>query len=451
MANLGEVLKNLESAKVTERQEGLSGIRTAFSKPSFLRTFHLHEDGQTEDRNWILVFNALFTMVRLEKAEYAKSLTKRTQPKPAVVKRLTDAANTIRWLVESAVAYLGKDAMGQVLHHLRDEIVLRMEILTPIALDYAKAIKCILGFKPHLEHISDGDWNRLLALAFNVVLRDSPRTILEDDMDWESESGDESTVLPGKREEEEEEEEEEEFLTQGKRKRGKSKTPSVSVRLKIRNPKNVGLIPVSLEQVEFVAILSILLTYAGAPILSPDNPQLPRAIFTRLQRFLKLYPADSSLLYDYLLALTATLDHLALNHVKDTQKFARSAWNYLIMLWNTKDKRIKEHLIIVIRTLLSYLTADFGLKSVRDSYDQVGALWKLYNTLEGEAAQRRGIEGLNLDSLRLDISSKVTGIQTTEPFIAHTFRAGWPFDSGQAISWAVIETQADCAAKVFQI
>ena len=210
MANLGEVLKNLESAKVTERQEGLSGIRTAFSKPLFLRTFHLHEDGQTEDRNWILVFNALFTMVRLEKAEYAKSLTKRTQPKPAVVKRLTDAANTIRWLVESAVAYLGKDAMGQVLHHLRDEIVLRMEILTPIALDYAKAIKCILGFKPHLEHISDGDWNRLLALAFNVVLRDSPRTILEDDMDWESESGDESTVLPGKREEEEEEEEEEE-------------------------------------------------------------------------------------------------------------------------------------------------------------------------------------------------------------------------------------------------
>jgi ataxia telangiectasia mutated family protein len=147
-------------------------------------------------------------------------------------------------------------------------------------------------------------------------------------------------------------------------------------------------------------------------------------------------------------ALSSTLDHLALNRVKDTQKFARSAWKDLIGLWGTKDKRIKENLIVVIRSLLPYLTADFGMKTVRNSYDQVGALWKLYSTLEGEAEQRRGIEGLDLECLRLDLSSRVTGVQTTEPFIAHTFRAGWSFDSAQAVSWAVLETQADCAAKV---
>ncbi|KXN87388.1 Cystathionine beta-synthase [Leucoagaricus sp. SymC.cos] len=143
MANLGDVLKNLGSTKVTERQEGLNGVRTAFSKNSFLRTFHLCDDGQTDDRNWMLVFNALFTMVRMEKAEYAKSLTKGTQPKPTVVKRLTDAASTVRWLVEKAVTYLGGIAVGQILNHLRDGVVLRMELLTPIALDYAKAMKLL--------------------------------------------------------------------------------------------------------------------------------------------------------------------------------------------------------------------------------------------------------------------------------------------------------------------
>ncbi|KXN87389.1 Serine/threonine-protein kinase TEL1 [Leucoagaricus sp. SymC.cos] len=464
MANLGDVLKNLGSTKVTERQEGLNGVRTAFSKNSFLRTFHLCDDGQTDDRNWMLVFNALFTMVRMEKAEYAKSLTKGTQPKPTVVKRLTDAASTVRWLVEKAVTYLGGIAVGQILNHLRDGVVLRMELLTPIALDYAKAMKCLLSFRPHLEHIDDEDWIRLVSLAFNVVLGDPPKAGLDENMDWEEDSEDESSPYTGAKKGEEEEDEEDDELPslQGKRKRGKSRMPSVfpsKSKLKTRGSKTLRQISVSLEQVEFVSILSILLSYAAAPVLSPEVPYLPQAIFTRLQRFLSLYPADSSLLHDYLLALSAILDHLALNRAKDTQRFApkdtqrfaRNIWGNLVGLWNTKDKRIKEHIIIVIRTLLPYLTADFGMKSVRDSYDQAGALWKLYSTLVGEAEQRRGIEGLILESLRLDISSRVTGFQTTEPFIAHTFRAGWSFDSGQAVSWAVLETQADCAAKLYEL
>jgi ataxia telangiectasia mutated family protein len=33
-------------------------------------------------------------------------------------------------------------------------------------------------------------------------------------------------------------------------------------------------------------------------------------------------------------------------------------------------------------------------------------------------------------------------------FVAHTFRAGWHFDSSQALAWALMELQADCAEKV---
>ncbi|KAF9454347.1 hypothetical protein P691DRAFT_788809 [Macrolepiota fuliginosa MF-IS2] len=450
MANLGEVLKKLESSKVTERQEALGEIRTVFSKKSFLQTFHLGEgDDETEDRNWMLVFNALFTMVRMEKAEYAKSLAKGTQPKPTVVKRLTDAASTVRWLVEGAVTFLRENVVTQVVHHLKDGMVSRNEVLTPIALDYAKAARCLLSFRPHLEHLSDADWVDLVAFAFNIVLGDPPKAGLNE-LDAESDEEE-------KEEEEEEEEEDDELPSlHGKRKRGGHRTGaphsfSSRTRQKSGGSKTIRQISVSLEQVEFVSILSILLSYSGSPILSPDYPYLPQAILSRLHRFLVLYPADSSLLHDYLMALSATLDQLALNRVKDTQKFARKSWDILLGLWNTKDKRIKEHLIAAIRTLLPYLTADFGTKSIRDSYDLAGALWKLYNVLEGEADHRRGIEGLLLDSLRLDINPSMTGGKTSEPFIAHTFCAGWNFDNGQAISWAVLETLADCVAKLYEL
>lgn len=455
MANLAEIIKKLESTKITERQEGLAGIRTAFSKSSFLRTFHLRDDdGEAEDRNWILVFNALANMIRWEKAEYAKALGKGTQPKPAVVKRLTDAASTVRWLVEKAVSFFGEEVVEHIVHHLKDGIVFRNELVTPIALDYAKALKCILSFRPHLEHLGDDDWVKLVTLAFNVVLGNPPKAGLDENIDLVTESEEESSTHTGEMEDEEDDDDELPSL-QGKRKRGKLRagTPQMSgpkSRLKPRGSKTRQQISVSLEQVEFVSILSVLLSYAGAPILAADKPYLPQAILLRLQRFLILYPADSSLLHDYLLALSSTLDHLALNRVKDTQKFTRNTWDILIGLWNTKDKTIREHLIVVIRSLMPYLTADFGMKSARDSYDQAGALWKLYDMLEGETGYRRGIETLVLDSLRLEIGSIATGKETVEPFVAYTFRAGWNFDTSQAISWAVLETQADCVAKVRQ-
>lgn len=447
MANLGEIIKKLESSKVTERQEGLNGIRTVFSKNSLVRTFNVcDDDGEVDDRrSWTVVFNALFSMVRTERVEYGKAKLKGTEPKPAVVKRLTDSGGTVRWLVERAARYFGNDVMEQVLHHLRDGILLRGEILVPIALDYAKAIKCILSFGPHLDHLLEDDWVKLVELAFNVVLGDPPKAGLDEGVD-----GDEFSMHV---EPEEEGEEEEDVLpSHGKRKRGThqmgpSQSFSSRSQLKPRGSKT-RQISVSLEQVEFVSILSILLSYPGAPLLSSNHPYLPQAILSRLQKFLTLYPADSSLLYDFLLALSATLDHLALNWVKDTQKFARNSWDALMGLWNTKDKRIKEHLIVAIRLLLPYLTADLGINSVRDSYDQASALWKLYSVLEGEADYRRGIEGLVLDSLRLEIGLKVTGDGTAEPFVAHTFRAGWNFDTAQAASWVVLETQADCVAKV---
>lgn len=451
MSNLREILSKLKSSKITERQEGLTGIQTAFSKNSFLRKFHLAEDGNdaTEERCWKSVFDALAVMVRLEKIEYARTADKGKPPKPNVVKRLADTARTIRTLVEKAVTFFGKKDTQSLVKLLYEGIFLKNELLTLIALDYAKTLKCILSFRPHLEHLQDDIWEDLVALAFNVVLGEPPRGPLDQDVDSVSESGEAVSAHIG-RVEDEDEEDEDELPVPKKRKRGNprpgpSQGPSSKAKFNHGGSKATS---VSLEQVEFASVLSILLGYSGAPILVAERSHLPQSILVRMERFLMLYPTDSSLLYDYLPTLSSVLDHLALNYVKDTQRFARNTWDILIGLWNTKDKGLREHLIVVIRALMPYLTADFGLKSFRDSYDQAAALWKLYNTLEGETDNRRGVETLALDSLRLEINTDAAHEGTMEAFVAHTFRAGLSFDTRQAISWAILQTQADCVAKV---
>jgi ataxia telangiectasia mutated family protein len=76
----------------------------------------------------------------------------------------------------------------------------------------------------------------------------------------------------------------------------------------------------------------------------------------------------------------------------------------------------------------------------------IAHLWRL---LDGEAESRWGVDGLSLECLRLELTDPedVTG----GAFVAQTFRAGSNFDAVQALAWAILELQADCAEKVKEI
>jgi ataxia telangiectasia mutated family protein len=204
---------------------------------------------------------------------------------------------------------------------------------------------------------------------------------------------------------------------------------------------------VTLEQVELTSLLAILLRSPSAPFLSPNFPYLPAAILHRLQRFLNLYPADTSLYHDYLPALSATLSHLSLNKKHDVETFARGAWDGLVGLWGTKNKGLKEGLVAVLRILFPFVTVDQdGIGSGCTWGDGIGRLWHL---LDGEAESRWGVDGLSFESLRLEVVSEV-GEDADERavFVASTFRAGWHFDASQALAWAILELQANCAERV---
>jgi ataxia telangiectasia mutated family protein len=319
-------------------------------------------------------------------------------------------------------------------------VVHRGQLFVPVALDYIKSIKTIVGFQPHMDHLEDNNWVSILELAFNVVLRDPLRRRLdiddEDDYSDDSDDPQDNDVVDVDMEAQPSTS----AAQSRKRRRNGSPAPSYSVKSQRRVP-----VAASNEQVEFASIIYILLRVRSTPLLSKAYPSLAAAVLKRLRRFLTIYPTDSSLHRDYLLTVSATLSHLSLNRKRDVEAFARYSWPDLVDLWGTgaKSPWIKEALVPVFRALFPFLTA------VEPSSKMwKGGVSKLWYLLEAESENRWGVDGLSLESLRLETTSLREYDDDPQPFIASTFQAGWHFDSKQALAWAILELQADCTAKV---
>ncbi|KAG6332983.1 hypothetical protein ID866_6106 [Astraeus odoratus] len=213
---------------------------------------------------------------------------------------------------------------------------------------------------------------------------------------------------------------------------------------------------VSLEQVECASLLALLFRHPAAPFLAKidrDDPDekgktilipIAPALFKRMKQFLEYYPSDTSLHHDYLLALQPFLTQLSPNYKDEVDDFARSTWDALVGLWGTKNKQLKESLVGILRTLFPFLTATQS----GAAYGWADGVHKLWTLLSGEADSRWGIDGLTIDSLRLQVSADES--DRREIYIAHTFRAGWNFDTSQALVWTILELQADCAEKLFE-
>lgn len=155
MSNLDKVIRLLKSDKIKERQEGLSSLRTVFARDSAVAS--LDHDGN--GKAWLLVFQALFGCVLNEKAALLKTTksgsTIKVTPSAAASRRLGDAAATVRWLTERSVHLLNKKVMSSLVAHLRQVVISHGELLAPIALDYVKALRCVVGWTPHLEHMNE--------------------------------------------------------------------------------------------------------------------------------------------------------------------------------------------------------------------------------------------------------------------------------------------------------
>jgi ataxia telangiectasia mutated family protein len=451
MSTLEEVREQLQSAKLRDRQEAIATIRRIFQRDSVVAR---HEEDKTKGSGWLTLFQALFAAVKLEKAAYEKTLSKAAGPTAAATKRLGEATSVVRWLTERSVERLSKGARNALFNHLTQTMARSGGLFEPVVLDYVKALRCLVGYPPHLAHMDDLMWIDLAKLSLNVILGRNINTFLghiveeEDDDDRRSvssNSGDTDMYM---------DEEPGTSTPKSAKKRGRPNSSSPPPPIS-KTPSNRTLQPVSLAQIEFTGLLATLLQSPSAPLLHPEHDYLPSAILNGFQEFLIRYPADTSLHQDYLTALSAALSHLELNCRELVSRFAWKSWDSLVSMWTTKNRGMKEVLVAILKTLFPHVSIGrFGSESeeLRLPADGIygDGLGKLWYTLDAEAESRWGVELLSQDSLRLQVQhpDDLALDSSNHAFTARTFRTFWHFDSGQALAWAVLELQADCAEKV---
>ncbi|KAJ7623215.1 hypothetical protein FB45DRAFT_924928 [Roridomyces roridus] len=423
-----EAIEQLGSLTAAGRASGFQTLRGLCNKDEFVATFHITSNNEAKPKRWLVVLQAVFAAVAADKAVFNKKTSSATGRK-----RLVDAAGNVRWLIERTVKFLNNGVFPAVIAHLLKYIAHEQQLFEPVALDYIKALRCVLEFSPHLDRIEDLKWIQIVELAFKVILDDplsssydfasdpdpaklptSPRTKTYDDDD----DSDSSVATPSR-----------------KRRRG---TPRPLTLPQATQQKRIVL-AVSQEKTEMIELLRLLLQSPSAPFLLRDRDRLASSVLLRLQRFLDSYHPDSSLYPTYLLILLHTLSHLSLNRKDVVIRFAQTSWDSLVGLWGAKDRSKKERLVAVLVVLFPFFTHD-AAQSGSTSFDWSSGIEHLWRLLDGEAESRRGIDGLALDRLRLEVASE--GEHTDYAFVARTFRA--------ALAWAILELQADCAEKLFQ-
>ena len=283
MDNLGEVLNGLKSSGANARKEALTKIREVFVRGKVVSKFHIDAKGRSKPEAWLVVFQALFSAVLSEREVISKKKATATAQK-----RLTNAASTVRWLTERTVHHMNDKVTKALFDHLIYTMVHRGELLIPVALDYIKALRCIISFAPHLEQMEDAIWITIVERAFNIVLGDPVRSSFEDDTVNSSPApeADDSDLFDDDRMNVDSDGDP---LNSSSRKRPRSDSGTAvrpSTHRSTSHHRDRKLVSVSHEQVEFMAVLSLLLRSPGAPIISSEYPSLARIILLRLQRFL---------------------------------------------------------------------------------------------------------------------------------------------------------------------
>ncbi|KAH9888765.1 hypothetical protein C8Q73DRAFT_708136 [Cubamyces lactineus] len=463
---LKTILEELQGDKETVRAQAVNDLRECFERDNITDRF------SREPIQWLLVFQALFTAY---KAQLHKCINKfgslhamEASASNVTVRRLTDIVSTVRWLVERAREHLIVPVLKALLKHFVDAIIYRGKLITLIAGDYAQAIESLLSWDPNLHSMPDNIWHSILAISFNVVLGLSPDRRLQDSVKLDDLehlddlSNDESPLSAGT------------DTTRG---------PSISVSRSLKRTRRTSPDPSALShrafstsgttrqtpsstQIKFMSLIPILLRSPTAPILSDeesfdtsvDKFQRKRAFPDRLLMYfssaLRVYSLDSSLRHHYIVALSATLSHLALNCRIPVENFAQESWQPLVAQWKAKEMDKSEDIIIILRKLFPMLTAKpfqlehpdpsaptSGPVSCAVSVDHLSTLWQISEV----SANKRASPELQLESLLLDYADH----QDQKPFVARTFRHGWKLDRDQALFWSTLELQADCAEKLY--
>ena len=331
-------------------------------------------------------------------------------------------------MTERCVHLIAKKPFMALYNHMVDMLVYGTSLFQPAALDYAKALRRLLSYPPHLDALDQEGWKALMGICWAVVLDDS----INSEEDWQDDTIDGIEVEEGKTDR----------LASAL---AATQFDSVSSRQRASTTQ---------AKLEMVQLLPVLLSTSAAPLLPPpptaESPEIApqsvgSAILLKIYRFFLQNPdTETPLHLSVLRTLNIVLGEFELNCRRDMEDHGCKLFPHIVGLWTTRNKVLREQLVIALRILLPFLTHPSTTNPRAQQIKETAT--RFVDVLGKETISRWGIQPLKLDCVRLRNSSRINkeDPEIREPFSLSTITAGFGYTHEVALTWTILELYADC-------
>ncbi|KAI5453722.1 Serine/threonine-protein kinase tel1, variant 2 [Naganishia albida] len=453
-AAFSEALAKVSSDKIKERAEGMETLRTIFQSQASVENL----SGVTDGAGWLQTFQTLFGVVKMERAASSKKGKTGLQSSSAAETRLSNAMGLVRWLVDRSLVHLNKKVINALFSHLTQTIIATDGKLLRNSMDYIKALKTIVSYAPHLEHLGSASWESLMSICWDAALG---RKIEYDKAEWTTGDLEEESA----REEESEKEEDVEMMPATATGKRKFTSTMSSIDQRGKNARNPDVGPLSTEVTELLGIVPVLLAVPNAPILPPpklseadldtDKP-LPRVgirILRKTIKFLRERPAETTAHRSVLTTLIILLGELELNAVQVMIETAPTLLSLLVPLWHTK---LKDQVVLALRIILPFLSSspfvcDKEPEEKKISREVFGDLLALRDAISrSNPGKRSNILDLSFLSLKIVRTSAGEERQASSPMHTPLVSATADISDAMIMTWATLELMADSLVLLHQ-
>ncbi|KAI9851515.1 MAG: Serine/threonine-protein kinase tel1 [Thelocarpon superellum] len=353
--SVNEAIEKVRSERLKERNEGLVDLRHILTQSRRGDRLEL-----LNDKAYHKVYEALFRAVAAEKSAYAKATKANVKSQAAT--RLAAAAALVRLAVEAGVRKLKQKTVKALTDHITQTLpIAGRGFCEPLCLDYLKALRALLDFAPHVEHLAAEEWQWLVEFCGEgISLHDG---------------GSDAALPPAA---------------------SNGTLSSVSTARSSSESKPHAKMIVE----ELVVAIGQLLRAQKLP--TAGTAQL---ILTTLLHFFR-HPQVGRAHQPALVAINATLRLIAADYLSLTEQTIRDLLPILRRLWGTRSTALKDEILIALIHAQTYLE---HMIRQRDEIDLASDLEALLELLHTDYVKRLDREQLLLDDVGLDVARPVSG------------------------------------------
>ncbi|CAH7678695.1 hypothetical protein PPACK8108_LOCUS13153 [Phakopsora pachyrhizi] len=391
-----DALLQITSSTISDRTKGLERLCALVSNPSNLEF--------SKESTWKNVLRSLFESAELERSSFLKkSASARDEgSKSANLNRLMSVTGLIRKCVHQSASTLRQKVMRMVIRRTID-LVLSYDrrIIVPIASDCIRALRHLLLYRPHLEHVAPDLALELVAFCFATILDQKIPSSL--------------TLRPN------------------------GKFDDSKLRWTDENPDSTSSLFASPLIVDSAQLLSIVLDVPSI------NLKYSKNLLYNFQRIFQKFLNETSAHIHFTSSLLIVLRELELNKSLHLRQAAPSLIDLLIKLWPTRSPGLKEQIVLCLTYLLPSITetpeTNSGNVSGGPTYDTGKLIKKILYLVASDKEGRTSLEPLSLSSIALgdDLQTTRASHLGTQTWACVSGKGGDPLlEHNQLMSWSLL-------------